>query len=114
MAAKVRDRIVNFRLSQDEYRILQEASEARGARNISDFTRSEVLAFLMSRLHRVRVLQRRPDEANSARFEFGRRGAAEDRDAATLGQEPLHQATAEKPGAAGDERGRGVHESSAR
>jgi uncharacterized protein (DUF1778 family) len=46
MPAKVRDRIVNFRLSQEEYRILQEASAARGARNISDFTRSEVLAFL--------------------------------------------------------------------
>ena len=48
MPAKVRDRIVVFRLSQDEYRTLKEACEARGARNLSDFTRSEVLAFLNS------------------------------------------------------------------
>lgn len=41
-----RDRIVVFRLSQDEYRSLKEACESRGARNLSDFTRSELLASL--------------------------------------------------------------------
>jgi len=46
MHPKVRNRIVVFRLSQDEYRSLKEACESRGARNLSDFTRSEVLATL--------------------------------------------------------------------
>jgi hypothetical protein len=48
MTAKPRNRIVVFRLSQDEYRTLKEACDRRGARNLSDFTRSEVLAFLQS------------------------------------------------------------------
>ena len=37
-----------FRLSQDEYRSLQEACNRAGARNLSDFTRSEVLECLNS------------------------------------------------------------------
>lgn len=45
---KPRNRIVVFRLSQDEYGRLREACERRGGRNISDFTRSEVLAYLQS------------------------------------------------------------------
>jgi hypothetical protein len=46
VSANIRDRVVVFRLSQDEYRSLRETCESRGARNLSDFTRSEVLAFL--------------------------------------------------------------------
>src|ERR1035441_124710 len=48
MTSKPRNRIVVFRLSQDEYRSLQEACTRAGARNLSDFTRSEVLECLNS------------------------------------------------------------------
>ena len=44
-----RDRLVIFRLSQDEYEKLKAASERHGARNLSDFTRGEVLNALHSR-----------------------------------------------------------------
>ena len=40
---KRRNRVVVFRLTQDEYEDLKSASSMRGARNISDFTRSELL-----------------------------------------------------------------------
>ena len=43
-----RDRLVIFRLSQDEYQTLKAASERKGARNLSDFTRGEVLNALNS------------------------------------------------------------------
>jgi hypothetical protein len=46
MTNKPRNRIVVFRLSQEEYRSLQEACNRAGARNLSDFTRSEVLECL--------------------------------------------------------------------
>ena len=48
MTTKPRNRIVVFRLSQEEYRSLQEACNRAGARNLSDFTRSEVLDRLNS------------------------------------------------------------------
>ncbi len=48
MTDRPRNRIVVFRLSQEEYRALKEACDRHGARNISDFTRSEVLGFLNS------------------------------------------------------------------
>jgi hypothetical protein len=41
---KQRDRIVVFRLTQDEYDNLKTVCKIRGSRNITDFTRSEVLA----------------------------------------------------------------------
>ena len=44
-----RDRLVIFRLSQDEYDKLKAASERNGARNLSDFTRGEILNSLNSR-----------------------------------------------------------------
>ena len=40
---KRRDRVVLFRLTQEEYRGLIDASAERGARNLSDFARSELL-----------------------------------------------------------------------
>jgi hypothetical protein len=43
MTSKPRNRIVVFRLSQEEYRSLKDACDRAGARNLSDFTRSEVL-----------------------------------------------------------------------
>jgi hypothetical protein len=48
MTTKPRNRVVVFRLSQDEYRSLQEACTRAGARKLSDFTRSEVLDCLDS------------------------------------------------------------------
>jgi hypothetical protein len=48
MTKRPRNRIVVFRLSQEEYRALKEACDRCGARNLSDFTRSEVLDFLNS------------------------------------------------------------------
>jgi uncharacterized protein (DUF1778 family) len=49
MCRNRRDRLVIFRLSQDEYQMLKAASERHGARNLSDFTRGEVLSVLNSR-----------------------------------------------------------------
>lgn len=46
MTSKPRNRVVVFRLSQEEYRSLQDACIRSGARNLSDFTRSEVLGRL--------------------------------------------------------------------
>jgi hypothetical protein len=40
---KPRNRVVVFRLTQDEYQDLKAVSSVRGARNISDFARSELL-----------------------------------------------------------------------
>jgi len=48
MTSKPRNRIVVFRLSQEEYESLKEACGRAGARNLSDFTRSEVLECLNS------------------------------------------------------------------
>lgn len=43
-----RNRVVVFRLSQEEYQALKQACSARGARNLSDFTRSELLTMVNS------------------------------------------------------------------
>jgi hypothetical protein len=48
MTTQMRSRLVVFRLSEDEYRTLRAACESRGGRNVSDFTRSEVLDYLKS------------------------------------------------------------------
>jgi len=40
---KPRNRVVVFRLTQDEYQELKTVSSVRGAPNISDFARSELL-----------------------------------------------------------------------
>lgn len=50
MAAKrPRNRIVVFRLSQDEFSSLKTACDEKGGHNLSEFTRTEVLTFLKSR-----------------------------------------------------------------
>ena len=49
MTRKPRKRVEVFRLSQEEYHTLTEACERLGARNLSDFTRSQVLPFLQAR-----------------------------------------------------------------
>ncbi|HLY16482.1 MAG TPA: hypothetical protein VKR61_04630 [Bryobacteraceae bacterium] len=48
MTSKPRNRVVVFRVSQDEYSSLKEACDRAGARNLSDYTRSEVLGRLHS------------------------------------------------------------------
>jgi hypothetical protein len=41
-----RNRVVVFRLSQEEYQALKTACSIRGGRNLSEFTRSELLAMI--------------------------------------------------------------------
>jgi len=43
-----RNRIVVFRLSQEEYNCLRSACAASGGRNMSDFTRTELLTLVQS------------------------------------------------------------------
>ena len=43
MMLKTRDRLVNFRVTQDELDYLKVACAAKGARSVSDFARSAVL-----------------------------------------------------------------------
>ena len=43
---KRRDRIVVFRLTDDEYQNLRTSCESRGARNLSDFARTELMTSL--------------------------------------------------------------------
>jgi len=44
LTTQPRNRMVVFRLTQEEYHRLQAACSAQGGRNVSDFTRSELLA----------------------------------------------------------------------
>jgi hypothetical protein len=60
---KPRDRIVIFRLTQDEYDNLVAVCQKRGARNLTDFTRSEVLASI------ERELQQQPRPADSTELD---------------------------------------------
>jgi hypothetical protein len=48
MTSDPRNRVVFFRLTQNEYSKLKEASSRNGARNLSDFMRTELLAFIHS------------------------------------------------------------------
>ena len=57
---KRRNRVVVFRLTQDEYEDLKAVCSVRGARNISDFTRSELLTSIGQ--------ERRPDTALHGRL----------------------------------------------
>jgi hypothetical protein len=41
---KPRTRLVNFRLTEEEYETLKSAAENRGARSISDFARAAILS----------------------------------------------------------------------
>jgi len=46
--SKQRNRVVVFRLSQEEYDSLKAACVAAGGRNVSEYTRSELLATIQS------------------------------------------------------------------
>jgi len=48
---KRRNRVVVFRLTQDEYEDLKTVCSVRGARNISDFARSELLTAIEHERH---------------------------------------------------------------
>jgi len=48
MNGEPRNRVVVFRLAQVEYLRLKEVSSRNGARNLSDFMRSELLAYIHS------------------------------------------------------------------
>ncbi len=61
-ALKNRNRVVVFRVTQEEYKHLRSVCLERGGRNLSEFTRSELLAFLKSAGQsdeRVAVLERK-------------------------------------------------------
>jgi hypothetical protein len=68
MTTDPRSRVVFFRVTEDEYRKLKEVSSRNGARSLSDFTRSELLACIHSgtiteHLHsRFESLEHRIDE----------------------------------------------------
>jgi hypothetical protein len=63
-SANQRNRIVMFRLTQDEYNSLKSACAAAGGRNLSDYTRSELLALAHVR-SRSDAIDRRFFEMNS-------------------------------------------------
>jgi hypothetical protein len=71
MTPDPRNRVVFFRLTQGEYRKLKEVSARNGARSLSDFMRSEILAYIHSgtiteHLHRhFESLEQRIDELQS-------------------------------------------------
>jgi len=48
ITADPRNRVVVFRLAQAEYQKLKDVSTRNGARNLSDFVRSELLAYIHS------------------------------------------------------------------
>jgi hypothetical protein len=56
---KPRNRLVNFRVSEDEFNSLREACESGGARSISDFARCAVLSPTSSRPESEEVLRLR-------------------------------------------------------
>ena len=72
MTSDPRNRVVFFRLTDGEYRRLKEASSRNGARSLSDFVRSELLAYIHSGTitehlqRRFEALERRIDELQSA------------------------------------------------
>jgi uncharacterized protein (DUF1778 family) len=55
--AKARRRLVNFRLTQDEYDHLKEASSAAGAHSLSDFARTTLLTAVDPSIYTTRSTQ---------------------------------------------------------
>ena len=54
-----RNRIVVFRLSEEEYNSLRSACVAAGGRNLSDFTRSELLTVVQPDGHGASLVERK-------------------------------------------------------
>jgi uncharacterized protein (DUF1778 family) len=61
---KLRDQIVVFRLTKEEYATLKAASAVRGARTISDFIRAEMLLAVQQERQPVCPLNGRLSEVN--------------------------------------------------
>ena len=61
--------MVVFRLTQEEYATLRDACKARGGRNLSEFTRSELLDMLRSESTAV-VIQKRFTEFEQRLMHF--------------------------------------------
>ena len=77
---KRRNRFVVFRLTQEEYEDLKSACVSRGARNLSDFARSELLlaverdgSEVLQRLAELQTWMNRVEQLLRANFEPGRR-----------------------------------------
>jgi len=81
MTGEPRNRVLVFRLGQTEYQKLKEISSRNGARNLSDFMRSELLAYIHSgTLHehlqrRFESLEHRIDELRSTTVSLLRRNS---------------------------------------
>lgn len=65
----LRNRMVVFRLTQEEYASLRDACKARGGRNLSEFTRSELLDMLRSE-STASVIQKRFTELEHRLMQF--------------------------------------------
>ena len=61
---KRRNRVVVFRLTQDEYENLKTTCSNRGARNISDFARSELLTVIERNIQPASPLEGRLTEVD--------------------------------------------------
>jgi hypothetical protein len=57
----LRNRMVVFRLTQEEYATLRDACKSKGGRNLSEFTRSELLDMVRTESTST-VIQKRFDE----------------------------------------------------
>jgi len=70
-----RDRVMVFRLSQDEYEHLRSAAEVNGGRSVSDFIRSTLLAQVSPEHQatpvRLRELEQRVRRLESASMDLG-------------------------------------------
>jgi hypothetical protein len=62
--------MVVFRLTQEEYACLRDACKSKGGRNLSEFTRTELLAMLRSESSGA-VTQQRFDELEQKLQQFG-------------------------------------------
>jgi hypothetical protein len=62
--------MVVFRLTQEEYANLSDACKSKGGRNLSEFTRSELLTMLRSESSAA-VIQKRFDELEQRLTQFG-------------------------------------------
>lgn len=59
---KPRTKLINFRVSEDEYIQLRQASEEAGARNLSDFARSAILRSFQSDAATITSIDRKVGE----------------------------------------------------
>jgi uncharacterized protein (DUF1778 family) len=80
---KRRDRIIVFRLTEDEHEDLKSASASHGARSVSDFARSELLqaverdrSEVLQRLAELQAWMKRVEQLLEAYLTAGRKKGA--------------------------------------